>query len=365
MTYSDIIQENVNRYDPEWPKYAFHMTSISNFISILSCGYLYSRNYATSLNVLKTDNASQDVLGNTEDLVKDYVRFYFRPKTPTYYHWEGYHQKGVRYNNETGVNISLPILLLFDLESLLSDKQTMFNGIKASGNIRNVNLKQGCQAFSELKFEKIYHDGATGLGGSIINYRHAEILYPHKYPISQSLKWIVCRNSSDVITIKQLLREYDDTLLKKWQDKIKAKRRYFDFCGLRIEEKPILAEHNTIQIGFELLGQSAYEKYAKFVTRQSLLNRFPELDIMVEMSFDDKKCNYQYIINHHLENPRVYLETISIPIGSAKLNLKIYFDNKDELVFCGSLKLKSRARKINLEFDCTGPELVFPKNERS
>lgn len=361
MTYSDIIESNVIKYDPEWPKYAFHMTSISNFVSILSSGSLYSRNYATALNILKTDNASQDVIDNTEEQIKDYVRFYFRPKTPTYYHWEGYHQEGVRYNNEKGVNITLPILLLFDLESLLMDSRTLFNGTKASGNIRNVNFKQGCQAFSELKFEKIYHDGSTGLDGSIINYRHAEILYPQEYRIEQSLKWIVCRNSSDVITIKQVLREYDEALLEKWQARIKAKRRYFDFCGLRIEEKPIMAQHDTIQIGFELLGQSAYQKYAKFVTRQSSINHLPELGIIAEMSFDNQGSNYRYTVKHNLEKPNTYLETVMVPDGASKFNLRVYFDDRSNLVFCGSLKLKSRVKRISLEMDCTGPELLFPK----
>ena len=90
MTYAEIIQNNCEKVNPSWwPKFAYHYTDVTNAVSILSSGKLYSRVKAGAKGVMENDNASRQVIDMTETRATSYVRFYFRPLTPTQYHNEG------------------------------------------------------------------------------------------------------------------------------------------------------------------------------------------------------------------------------------------------------------------------------------
>ena len=67
MEYSDIIRDNcVNRSPVSWwPKFAFHYTDVTNAVSILNSGFLYSRADAAQMRVMKNDNASRQVIDMT------------------------------------------------------------------------------------------------------------------------------------------------------------------------------------------------------------------------------------------------------------------------------------------------------------
>ena len=85
MNYKDIIKENcTSRSDVHWwPQFAFHYTDVKNAVSILSSGRLYSRTNAEKLGIMKNENASRQVIDMTKTAVAAYVRFYFRPLTPS------------------------------------------------------------------------------------------------------------------------------------------------------------------------------------------------------------------------------------------------------------------------------------------
>lgn len=72
-----------------WADYLFHFTDIKNAITILKTNKLYSRKKAIDFGLMKSDNASHEVIENTSSIIKEYVRFYFRPLTPTQKHNEG------------------------------------------------------------------------------------------------------------------------------------------------------------------------------------------------------------------------------------------------------------------------------------
>ena len=65
-----------------------HETTIDNLISIIEDGHLYSREYLTEHDKEFDSVANEGVLNQTSYYVKSHVRFYFRPRTPTYYHFE-------------------------------------------------------------------------------------------------------------------------------------------------------------------------------------------------------------------------------------------------------------------------------------
>lgn len=64
-----------------WTKYLFHFTDVKNAAQILSSGSLLSRNSAMDQGTMLNDNASPEVIAQTSDRWKDYVRFFSSQNT--------------------------------------------------------------------------------------------------------------------------------------------------------------------------------------------------------------------------------------------------------------------------------------------
>lgn len=145
----------------------YHMTVFQNVNSILTRGYLYSRNEAVSGNILKKDMEkylpeTKSVLQRTSEKIKDYVRLYFRPKTPVFFKFQQYFESVV--------------LLKFNVKILCIN-----NGRISSGNAGKYNVNLMKITDSSLKML----DCKTIFGSSDIphsdydkNMRHTEILIP-------------------------------------------------------------------------------------------------------------------------------------------------------------------------------------------
>ena len=341
------------------------MASIENAISILTSCYVDSRNYANDKKTLVRDNASKGVLDNTNEQVKDYARFYFRPKTPTYFYMEGYHQAGLRYNNDDSVNMPVPVLLLFDLEKLLQDENTVFNGIKASGN--NFNPQKGVDAFGKLQFDMIYHDGAFPIESAreIMNYRQAEILYPTRYPIANSLSKIICRSNSEVITLENRLKAISPKVHDQWKDIIVKDETMFSLSGLRLSLGIIdktNKDESVIASMFKILGQQEYYKFIdKYVSYSSELDNYPPLKVIFDVQFTNKAYHHQFIAHVDLNEPDIAKGEDKIPIGAEEMLLKIYFDNEENLIFSGKSLLKPQFKKFRISLDATETMPKFPK----
>ena len=156
MEYIDIIRDNSENHSPVawWPKFAFHYTDVTNAVSILSSGFLYSRADAANMRVMKNDNASRQVIDMTNSDVVSKVRFYFRPLTPTQYYNEGYKHPALRYDGDENANVPVPIFLLFDLEKLLALPGVEFSETSQAGH--GARVYSGVEAFSRLNFDYIY-----------------------------------------------------------------------------------------------------------------------------------------------------------------------------------------------------------------
>src|SRR4051812_18287056 len=72
-----------------WLKYSFHFTDVRNAAKILEQGVILSRARLESANADFVDIASSEVIQMTAGNVKDHVRLYFRPRTPTQFRMEG------------------------------------------------------------------------------------------------------------------------------------------------------------------------------------------------------------------------------------------------------------------------------------
>ncbi|HDX9542103.1 DarT ssDNA thymidine ADP-ribosyltransferase family protein [Bacillus cereus] len=198
-----------------WSKYIFHFSHITNIASILNDGQLISRNLADLKKMhYLNDNASGEVIKGTEVQYKDYVRFYFRPLTPTQYHNEGI--RADREITDLGAHCPVPVFLLFDTSIL--DNPNVYFSYESLASHHDVQLYQGCEDLSKAPFEYIYHNSGTSMtdGKMIRKHRQAEIVVKNQCDLTY-LKRIVCRTVAEADTLKTLL---NSTAYSKYADKI-------------------------------------------------------------------------------------------------------------------------------------------------
>lgn len=184
------------------PKFVYHFTELANAVSILESGSLYSRYMAEKLELMKNENASSDVIGNTLEKYKRFARLYFRPRTPTQYHNEGIRPQSERYGT---AHCAVPFFFAFDKLKTLS-----LPGVHLSnGNVAkpSVVVRPAGEYFENIPFDKVFHYGRVDMmcDSDIIFHRHAEILVPKVLKLDESLAWIGCRSHAERQTLISLL----------------------------------------------------------------------------------------------------------------------------------------------------------------
>ncbi|MBI4285136.1 MAG: DUF4433 domain-containing protein, partial [Chloroflexi bacterium] len=197
-----------------WPDFLFHFTDIRNAVSILQKGELLSREEAKRLNAMVTDSACQEIIANTDERLRDYVRLYFRPRTPTQFRNEGFRPVNQRWK---GAHCPVPIYFLFDSRSVLCRQDTLFS----EGNLAaGTELFGDASHFRAIPFEKVYHDSSVyeQEETSIIFHRHAEVAVPRRLDLS-SLRYIWCRSEAEYTTLLYLL---NTNLKRQWVKQIGA-----------------------------------------------------------------------------------------------------------------------------------------------
>jgi len=247
MNYAEIISGNANIAPVSWwTKFAFHFTDVTNAVSILSVGKLFSRMKATAEHIMVNDNASMQVIDMTMSGALSYVRFYFRPLTPTQYYNEGFKHPQIRYDGGSNANVPVPVFFAFNLEKLLLDKKTKFSTVGQAGH--GAPMNSGVEEFAKLDFTKIYANGPL-VELDDKNYRHAELLYPGEFPIKDAIEAILCRNEVERNTLLNLLYETDKTAFFYYKNKIRiCKSDMFEKNGLYIDN--ILLNDSKLSIVF-------------------------------------------------------------------------------------------------------------------
>lgn len=186
-----------------WPDCLFHYTDINNALSIIRQGALFSRNEAQRRGLMATDNASPNIIDNTNAEWKDYVRLYFRPKTPTQFRNEGFRPIENRYQN---AHCPLPIYFLFDAREVLANSDSRFT----DGNLATTpEVFSKAADLEQLPFKRIYHNSALPISDTpekrnIIFHRNAEVIIPTQLGLS-ALRYIVCRSQAEYETFLHLL----------------------------------------------------------------------------------------------------------------------------------------------------------------
>ena len=198
-----------------WPGFVYHSTNVRNAVPILKLGALFSRNEASRLRVMVTDNASPQVISQTSVRWKDYVRFHFRPRTPTQYHNEGFRPSS---HYGLGAYCPMPVYFLFDSQSILTRLDIQFsNGNLASSSSQVFST---IEELNQMPFTDIYHDGPI-MGDEnriqqVTSRRQAEAIVPNPLDLD-SLKFIVCRSEAERETLLHLLTSRSRD---RWQNKI-------------------------------------------------------------------------------------------------------------------------------------------------
>ena len=193
-----------------WPDYVFHFTDVQNAVSILTEGALFSRAEVERQGLMLTDNASHDVIGHTDARWKEYVRLYFRPKTPTQFHNEGFKPAHRRTLHS---HCPVPIYFLFDSKSVLSRIDSQFT----DGNLasRVANVYSSSSDLARLPFRRIYHDKGEWNNRQIVFNQNAEVIIPRRMGL-EALRSIVCRSQAEYETLLALLPE---SVVKQWKDR--------------------------------------------------------------------------------------------------------------------------------------------------
>ena len=225
MTYREIIEMQRKRLPKSrswWPMYFYHFTDIRNALSIIEKGWIYARYKADETELMRSDNASRAVLSVSSSKIKEYARLYFRPKTPTQYHNEGYKPLSAR-NSELNASCPVPIFFFLDAEKVLCMDGIKFSETTCAG-ANDLNLLCGEDNFSKLPFEKIYHDGAFSLENrdDIVRHRQAEIVRQDGICIKDCLKGILCRTSAEKQTLLYLLKTQYPSKYKAYKDIIRC-----------------------------------------------------------------------------------------------------------------------------------------------
>ncbi len=196
-----------------WLNYLFHFAHITNAVNILRQGELKCRNLVQSSYADFLDTASPDVIDKTENRWKNYVRFYFRPRTPTLFNSEGFRPAN---RIEKGAHCPVPIYFLFDFATVICRQDASFS----NGNLARTTKEVFSKAsdFAQLPFKLIYHDEwfSKEERDKITFHRHAEVMVPQRIDLS-NLQEIVCRSTAEYETLCYLL---PDDIWRRWRDKI-------------------------------------------------------------------------------------------------------------------------------------------------
>lgn len=329
MTYSDIIRDNVANHSPVpwWPRFAYHNTDITNAVSILDSGKLYSRIDAEEFGIMKNDNASRQVIDMTQTEATSCVRFYFRPLTPTQYYNEGYKHPKLRYHDDENANMPVPVFLLFNLEKLLSLPNVKFSETKRSG-YGGSPLKSGVEEFAKLDFDKIY-DNSFDNFTITKDYRHAEIQHPTAMEIDTCIEKIICRNTIEKTTLLNMLSQRNPLSFNKYKHLVAiCKEDMFVNNGLFI--KDCRYYNKSLVISFS--DTSAKKKYITRMMKNNKVNSLEPVSLKILLEWCNSKTHIHHAI---LEGKKQYDEKTFLCIknlpqfaGANTLRIQIFIDGK-------------------------------------
>lgn len=184
----------------KWPSRLFHHSPMDNMVQILRSGMLRSR--SDPLNDRIADVAGEGVIDARIEAY-NYVRFYFRPNTPTQYHIEGIKKASDCLAFGARAHAPILVMLLLNSRNILSRQDVLFS----NGNMQSDVVVTGHTEafFQSIPFHHVFHEGSIGGVRDIIFHRCAEVLTPSPLPLENILEAICFRSIPERDTLIHLL----------------------------------------------------------------------------------------------------------------------------------------------------------------
>lgn len=288
-----------------WLKFVFHFTNIHNAVQILQSERLCSRNLAAKEELMKTDNASEEVMRVTEDKWKNYVRFYFRPRTPTQYYNEGFKTRKMIESSGLTAHCPVPVFFLFDSLSMLSMDGSYFT----YGNLaRSPEVYYEGKDFKEMPFQNIYHDDWKGFDDKIIFNRHAELIVENECQLNH-LKYIVCRSQAEKETLVSLYNNFQGNVVEPHKIIVRPRLNMFYRKCFYIEKVSLGID--SIEIKFNK-GEYFDEKYKllielyKINTDELITWKNDEFPPQTSLKLKFKEERPEYVLTIYIEDHIAY-----------------------------------------------------------
>lgn len=276
--YKQYIDEHYDEFGLHpskqwWVKYVYHFSNIDNIVNILEQGYLYSRNECIRRGLMQNENASKEIINQTEGNVRDCVRLYFRPKTPTQFYNEGFSTSEERKKYESA-HVPVPVFLAFRSYEILNLEDCYFSD--GSLATHDFHLYKGFERYKTLDFKSIYHDESLNNEnkGYILQKRQSEIAIQNRLSLD-FLDLIWCRSNAEYVTLINLL--HDRGISEKYRNKISVKQAsnlffmhhtYIDIVNMDMDSIAIYLKNvsNDGNIEMKVILKMGLIEYPKQVT---------------------------------------------------------------------------------------------------
>lgn len=178
-------------YRRNWPARLFRHEPLESALAVINSGLLKSRNGAAGH--IAHDVAPDDIIGANE-LAHDYVRLYFRPRTPTQWNIEGIREPSDFYH---GKHAPVLFMFLFNAKKILTTPGVMFS----DGNMQSgaSQTSDNDANFAALDFASIYHEGPIPADqrDHVRRSRCAEVLCANPLVLNGNLEAVICRSDAE------------------------------------------------------------------------------------------------------------------------------------------------------------------------
>lgn len=303
---NDLI--NLTSKEKQYAHYGYHFTDINNAASILNSGKLLSRNRALESKLMINDNASKDVILSTHPEIMDYVRFYFRPQTPTQFRNEGIMSKTEIENSSYKAHCPIPVFLLFNSWDLLGMEGMYFTS-ESLAKHHDVKLYNDIANFESMPFDRIFHNRSlynNPKKAEIISNRHAEIVMRDELKIDK-LKYVYVRSLPEK---EYLLTLLDQDTRNRYEKIILIDNKKKLFYGSRAYLISSVTDSKNINLNFNT-GNSDPEFNVRLEIRdleKGIFGWGPKKIKLSDMpSFDiSKEELHHYEIKIYLDNIKAY-----------------------------------------------------------
>lgn len=264
--FAKMLLEGLSRQHSVWKGYIYHFTHVENAVSIIQNEKLKGRNYCTDFK----DSAGSTLIGRTVNDVKNFARFYFRPKTPTQWHNEAL---GKRRNNIYAL-CPVPIFFRFDLNSALQTHGSLC--AVSNGNLASASSHYGnTVSFVEQYFD-FDHVYSTRQQVGLETFMRAS---QQEFIVHQSLDLtklnleditIVCRTEQDRQTLLHLIGQDS-----KYASRIKTEEDAVGYGVLFNYENPDIQIHKNNEFIDIQIGR--YDQYTKVIDGNLILSFSPDI----------------------------------------------------------------------------------------